>query len=680
MNIKSAQPNNEQPSADSNFFKIISGFFLIIFACLNLAVLVLGILVKLQTPVSYPVTVNTASTDESAVYIADKKASSESVVSEKIVAEKVDLQRKMFKLKEGQDPAAVAALAEQAGAVIIKQEDDLVVARVPKETSQSLKEDLKTSGAIESLEVDYPTFLAADNPDWGVERIEAPEVWDTTSGQGLRIAVVDTGIDYSHPDLQARFAGGYDTVNEDSDPADDHGHGTHVSGIIAADLNEAGLAGVAPQASIYSLKALASDGTGYISDLVEAIDWAMEQDAAVINFSLGSSYDSSILESKINEAARQGIMLVAAAGNTNGGSVLYPAAYDSVISVSATDSSDNFASFSSVGAEIAAPGVSINSTVPGGGYASWSGTSMAAPHVTATVALMISNDQEDIRENLRNSAIDLGPAGTDSYFGHGLVHAKPAALGEDVLAPVVTFLEPEDGSEVSEEVNIEIKVQDESNLSKVSLKLDGDVVASLEGEELQDQDQFSYLWDTSGLAEQTYTFVAEAVDEYDNSGQAKIEAVVNHSLDTTPTPSPSVTTTPTPTQEEQEPGQKQNDKELPEQSQAGKERSDQTPAQEKSLDKKADEGAGGQENADSAQQESAKPLNSKQTADDTSQTEEGSVESENIPDTSNSTQRNPTPVNRKPESAGNSQGSSGRVKGVMTLNWWQIILSAFYGQ
>jgi subtilisin family serine protease len=205
-------------------------------------------------------------------------------------------------------------------------------------------------------------------------------------------------------------------INKTNDPFDDHGHGTHVAGIIAADLNNSGIAGAAPKARIYAIKALAADGTGYISDLITAIDWAITNNLQLLNFSLGTTYDSSLLRHKIQDAAGRGIIITAAAGNTNGGALLYPAAYNEVIAVSATDSKDNFASFSSLGAEVAAPGVSIRSTVPGGRYATWSGTSMAAPHVTATLALMLANGQLDVRQQLRDTATDLGPAGKDSYF------------------------------------------------------------------------------------------------------------------------------------------------------------------------------------------------------------------------------------------------------------------------
>ncbi len=623
------------------------------------------------------------------VFIAEQKASAESVVEEKVVAQKIDLERKVIRVKPGASSDQVEQKIKERGAQIVTKNDNIIVAKVPKTEVDNLQTDLVESNQIDSLEVDYPTFLAADSYDWGVQRIEAPEVWDTTSAAGIKVAVIDTGIDYSHPDLQERYAGGYDTVNEDDDPFDDHGHGTHVSGIVAADLNETGQAGVSPKASIVAVKSLAGDGTGYISDLVEGIDWAMDNDVALINFSLGTSYDSQILEEKLQEAANQGIILVAAAGNTDGGSVLYPAAYNQVISVSATDSNDNFASFSSVGAEIAAPGVSVSSTIPGGGYASWSGTSMAAPHVTATVALMIANDQDNIRENLRNSAIDLGPSGTDSYFGYGLVHSKPAALGEDSLDPVVTFLNPDHESTLKGQVTVELDVQDESKLEQIELWVDQEKVKIWqEGSE----EGYQYQWDTTNFEDGAHQLLAKALDEYDNIGQAKLEVEVDQEKDVTPTPSPATTLTPSPTSSWYDRGNSMDNRQDVNQEPAMEHRQNEENAPDwansKQEEGKMDENyQTGQEEADSA--------------DNSTEKEKDNL-TEDVPPVTNSNQRQQKPEvsSRELPAEGNSGRSNsdtdqpsrgsdvgkdnagragGRVKGAQTdSNLWQRIFSFFF--
>jgi hypothetical protein len=628
--------------------------------------------------------------DSPQVFIAEQKASAKSVVEEKVVAKKIDLERKVIRLKQGASPDQVEQKIKEKGAQIVTKNDNIIVAKVPKTEVDNLKTDLAESNQIDSLEVDYPTFLAADSYDWGVERIEAPEVWDTTSAAGMKVAVIDTGIDYTHPDLQQRYAGGYDTVNEDDDPFDDHGHGTHVSGIIAADLNETGQAGVSPKANIIAVKSLAGDGTGYISDLVEAIDWAMNNDVALINFSLGTSYDSQILEDKLQEAANQGIILVAAAGNTSGGAVLYPAAYDQVISVAATDSNDNFASFSSVGAEIAAPGVSVSSTIPGGGYASWSGTSMAAPHVTATVALMMANNQKNIRENLRNSAIDLGPSGTDSYFGYGLVHSKPAALGEDTLDPVVTFLNPDHESTVKGEVTVELDVQDESKLEQIELWIDQEKVKIWQEDS---EEGYQYQWNTTDVEEGAHQLLAKALDEYGNIGQAKLELEVDQDKDLTPTPSISATPSPavSPTSSWYDRGNSTDNRQDVNQEPAMEHRQNEENAPEWSNSNqeegKMDENyQTGKDQADSA---------------DESKKEKDGNSTENVPPVTNSNQRQQRPVNTSEVSTKSNQGEAGsksnnaannakskkdnpgkavgRVKGAQTqAGLWQRILSLFF--
>lgn len=474
---------------------------------------------------------------ENKAFIAPSVTSGKTSVENKVVAEKLDFERKIIKPTSPQKVAEIIRIIQQQGGEVLKSSPGMVVAHIPKETEEKVNQELITTNSTKILEVDYPTFLAADSPDWGVRRIQAPEVWKKTTATGIKIAVIDTGMDYTHKDLQGRYAGGYDTVNEDSNPFDDHGHGTHVSGIIASTLDGAGLAGVAPGVQILALKALGSDGSGFISNVVEAVDWAMNNGAQVINFSLGTTFDSKTLESKLNEAAAKGIVLVAAAGNTNGGSLLFPAAYGSVISVSATDSNDNFASFSSVGAEIAAPGVSVESTVPGNGYAFWSGTSMASPHVVATVALMLANKQTNIRQNLQNTAIDLGSPGKDSLFGYGLVHAKPAALGEDVLAPVVTFLSPENNSAVYGQVEVKLDVQDENILKTVKLLVDNQQVQEWLAP------PYIYQWDTTGK-DGVHELLAQAKDEFDNTGEVKVTVTVSKDPISSPTPTATPSSTP----------------------------------------------------------------------------------------------------------------------------------------
>lgn len=248
---------------------------------------------------------------------------------------------------------------------------------------------------------------------------------------GVKVAIIDTGIDYTHPDLKANYKGGYDFVNDDSYPMDDNGHGTHVAGTIAALDNDIGVIGVAPDADLYAYKTLNRRGRGLISDINAAIDQAITDDMDIISMSLGGGYSES-QESLCKKAYDAGIVIVAAAGN-EAGDVIYPAAYSSVIAVSATDYNDIITYFSNFGDEVdlAAPGVNIYSTYLGGRYATLSGTSMATPHVTGTVALLLSTgagewDPAKVRSQLQSTATDLGAEEYDYYYGHGLVNAANA--------------------------------------------------------------------------------------------------------------------------------------------------------------------------------------------------------------------------------------------------------------
>jgi subtilisin family serine protease len=489
--------------------------------------------------------------------IAQITQSPELAVDPQIIAAKTDLQRKVIAASTPEERQAIIQTVNQMGGEIIAQKDSSVVVYLPKESETQVETALEAVGVTSDLEVDYPVFLAS-NPDWGVTRIEAVNVWPVTAGPGIIVAVIDTGVDYTHPELSGRYSGGYDFVNNDTDPMDDHGHGTHVAGIVAASTNGAGTIGVAHQANIMALKSLSADGGGYVSDVVDAVNWAANNGAQVINLSLGSSKDSRILRQAVDQAASQGIVIVAAAGNTNGGPLLYPAAYSSVIAVSATDSRDRFASFSSVGAELAAPGVSITSPVPGGRYATWSGTSMAAPHVAGTVALMLANGQSSIREHLRATALDLGDPGVDQYFGYGLVNSRAAALGEDSLAPIVSFISPPHQSIVNEVVGIEISAQDESLVTGVNLAINNQLVASWI------QPPYTYAWDTTTYPDGTYTLIASATDDSDNTGEAQITITVSQSMvqDPTPTPAPSNTPKTKPTKA-QGPSRRQNTESAP---------------------------------------------------------------------------------------------------------------------
>jgi len=229
---------------------------------------------------------------------------------------------------------------------------------------------------------------------WGINRVHAPAAWDTTEGAGVKVAIIDTGIDLSHPDLAGKVDGGYSAITKTEKPEDyqdDNGHGTHVSGTIAALRDGKGVVGVAPKARLYAVKVLDADGSGNLSDVIDGIVWAAKNGMQVANMSLGAPTDSDAMHRAVRFAKGMGVVIVAAAGNS-GGSVGFPGSYPEVIAVSASDSDDHIAAFSSRGPEVdfIAPGVDIVSDKLGGGQISYNGTSMASPHVAGLAALAVS--------------------------------------------------------------------------------------------------------------------------------------------------------------------------------------------------------------------------------------------------------------------------------------------------
>lgn len=268
------------------------------------------------------------------------------------------------------------------------------------------------------------------------KQINANELWSSGfTGSGITVAVLDTGIDYTHVQLNDSYAGGKDWVNNDNDPMDDHGHGTHVSGIITA--NSGDVKGTAPDASIWAGKVCDENGVCWGGDVAAAIEYVVKNDVApIISISLGSKgtteedCDENYLASKANWAVRNGVTVVAAAGN-NPNYVCSPGCGSDVIAVGAVDDYDKRASFSGVGKslDIMAPGVSIQSTVIQGSE-SWSGTSMAAPHVSGTIALLLEKDRSlkvsGIKDALYSTSIDLGSNGWDEHYGWGRLNSAEA--------------------------------------------------------------------------------------------------------------------------------------------------------------------------------------------------------------------------------------------------------------
>jgi len=294
------------------------------------------------------------------------------------------------------------------------------------------------------ISVDQPTKLLttqdpSNSKQWGFKPLNPTAAWQHSTGKGIIVAVVDTGVDVTHPDLIGQLVDGINTRDDHGDTTlptqDDNGHGTHVAGIIAAKANNnVGVAGIAPDAKIMPIKTLGKDGTGWVSDVAEGIVWAVNHDAKIINLSLGSD-NAALIAPAIAYAAEQNVTVVAAAGNHGDQTLTYPASIPTVISVAAiaetftpakTYTRPNYSNYGPT-IDIAAPGDNILSTTPNNSYDYYNGTSMAAPHVAGVAALVRAlNPTGDTALTLTTTSQDLGVPGRDDFYGAGIVDAENA--------------------------------------------------------------------------------------------------------------------------------------------------------------------------------------------------------------------------------------------------------------
>lgn len=266
---------------------------------------------------------------------------------------------------------------------------------------------------------------------WWLEKVGAPAAWDLSMGDsGIKIAIVDTGVDYTHEDLKGKIELGHDYIQDDNDPMDVQGHGTHCAGIAAAQTNNGvGTAGLGYGCSIVAIRVLGDDGSGAWDGIAAGILNAVEHNSDVISLSLGGYFNSSAVADAVTSAWNSGSVLVAGAGNDNVTDVFYPAGYQLAIAVAATDSTDSKSDFSNYDpswVDVAAPGSGILSTVMGNSYESWDGTSMATPVVAGLAGLMKtynpSATNQEIRDAIESTTVNVG-----TFVKYGRINA-PAAI------------------------------------------------------------------------------------------------------------------------------------------------------------------------------------------------------------------------------------------------------------
>jgi subtilisin len=419
------------------------------------------------------------------------------------------------------------------------------------------QEALENNPNVRYVEPDSEYRALAQTLPWGIDRVDADVAHaDGFTGSGADVAIVDTGIDDDHPDLQANVGAGEAFVNcgstggcrfgaqpNDNDCnyawSDDNDHGTHCAGIADAANNTEDVVGVSTEATLHAVKVLDGCGSGSLSDVAAGIEYVADQGWDVASMSLGASSGDQTLKDACQYADDNGVLLVAAAGNDGPCTdcVGYPAAYSTVIAVSSTASDDSLSDFSSTGPEVelAAPGTDVLSTVPpessSDGTDTFSGTSMACPHVSGAGGILMANGQSntEARSTLQSTAEDIGLA--DNEQGYGLLDAEAAAnaIGSTDSPPSVSWVNPTDGETVSGTATVQIDASDSEDSDDsldVTYTVDGGSARSTTYDSTSGYYEDS--WDTTTVSDGDHALDASATDSAGNTSTASITVTTDN--------------------------------------------------------------------------------------------------------------------------------------------------------
>jgi len=441
----------------------------------------------------------------------------------------------LLKFKENVDEKTKNAILDSVGGKVkqLIKGPNVIVLQLPEqalENSAILK--LKNNKEIDFVELNQlipppPQLIVNDTyyqNGWHLPKINSPLAWDLSTGEGVTVAVLDTGFKMDHPDLVGKFVKSWNFFNNTSDVTDVYGHGTLVAGTIAAiSNNQLGVASIAHSSMLFGLKISGDDGYGSWSAMASALTFAADNGARVANISYMVN-DSSTVSSAAQYFKNKGGLVVHSGGN---GNTLYALNDNTtMISVAATDGSDNRASFSNWGPyiDIAAPGVGIWTTTSSNGYGGASGTSFSSPIVASVIALMMSANPglppNQIESILKSSSLDLGAAGRDDIFGSGRVDAYSAVsqakstVAIDGTSPTVSIQTPTSGSILKGMINVNVSASDNVRVSKVELYLSNNLISTLS------EAPYQFSVNTTSFSDGNYNLIAKAYDDAGNLGSS----------------------------------------------------------------------------------------------------------------------------------------------------------------
>lgn len=396
---------------------------------------------------------------------------------------------------------------------------------------------------VQDVTPNDPLFSSSE---WHLKKISCPAAWSTNPGSsGITVAVLDTGVNSSHPDLAPRIVPGWNVYDNNNNTGDVYGHGTEVAGTIGACTNNGtGVAAVTWNCRIMPVRISATDGSATYSAMAAGLTWAADHGARVANISYIASTSATVTSAAQYFQSKGGVVT-----SSSGNYATFDSSADNpyILTVSATDGNDQLYSWSNTGnnVDLAAPG-SVYTTTADGNYASAAGTSFSAPIVAGVAALVLSQNPnltaQQVQDVLKQGADDLGTVGWDPQYGYGRVNAAkalslaggggslsapPAAPTVDTTPPVVSFTSPGSGATVANTVSVQVSAVDDTGVASVSLSVDGVSLGT------DSSAPYNFSWATLNYANGMHTLTAKAVDTSGNIATASLSVAVNNVADTT---------------------------------------------------------------------------------------------------------------------------------------------------